>query len=303
MARGHAATRHRGSRDGPDRPVAGGVLRRVARRGAPDLPLPVLCPAHARRQRVRPSHRGSRRLRRHGPGRSPRGRRHRGRAHTSGVWQLLPRVRSRCARTSSRSRSPSPRGRASPSTATWSTGRSGRCGSVDGPVEGLVLHEVGYDDDGRIRPILYRASVTEMVVPYGDPGPHARLEERLRRRRVGARRHGQLAGARLRLPGRDPLLRRRLQPRAAASPNGPERHLHARGGLRDPLEAHRLRAGRTRCGARVGWWCRSIATVGNYDYGFFWYFYQDGRSSSRSSSPGSCRPWRWRPASSPRFAT
>ena len=38
-------------------------------------------------------------------------------------------------------------------------------------VEGLILHDVGYEDDGRVRPILFRASVTEMVVPYGDPGP------------------------------------------------------------------------------------------------------------------------------------
>ncbi|HKP69602.1 MAG TPA: hypothetical protein VJV05_09990, partial [Pyrinomonadaceae bacterium] len=37
------------------------------------------------------------------------------------------------------------------------------------PREGLVLHNVGYDDGGKVRPILYRASLAEMVVPYGDP--------------------------------------------------------------------------------------------------------------------------------------
>ncbi|MDQ4121223.1 MAG: primary-amine oxidase [Acidobacteriota bacterium] len=37
------------------------------------------------------------------------------------------------------------------------------------PREGLVLHTVGYEDGGRVRPILYRASLSEMVVPYGDP--------------------------------------------------------------------------------------------------------------------------------------
>jgi primary-amine oxidase len=37
------------------------------------------------------------------------------------------------------------------------------------PREGLVLHTVNYDDEGKIRPILYRASLSEMVVPYGDP--------------------------------------------------------------------------------------------------------------------------------------
>ena len=36
--------------------------------------------------------------------------------------------------------------------------------------EGLVLHTIGYTDDQVERPILYRASICEMVVPYGDPG-------------------------------------------------------------------------------------------------------------------------------------
>lgn len=38
--------------------------------------------------------------------------------------------------------------------------------------EGLVLHDVGYDDPvqgGRTRPILHRASMVEMAVPYSDP--------------------------------------------------------------------------------------------------------------------------------------
>jgi primary-amine oxidase len=37
------------------------------------------------------------------------------------------------------------------------------------PREGLVLHMVSYDDDGKIRPIIYRLALSEMVVPYGDP--------------------------------------------------------------------------------------------------------------------------------------
>ncbi|XP_035712938.1 copper amine oxidase 1 [Folsomia candida] len=37
--------------------------------------------------------------------------------------------------------------------------------------EGMVVYMVSYNDDGRRRPILYRASVTEIFVPYGDPRP------------------------------------------------------------------------------------------------------------------------------------
>ncbi len=37
------------------------------------------------------------------------------------------------------------------------------------PREGLVLHTVSYEDQGKVRPVLYRAALSEMVVPYGDP--------------------------------------------------------------------------------------------------------------------------------------
>ncbi|GFR44735.1 hypothetical protein Agub_g6063 [Astrephomene gubernaculifera] len=35
--------------------------------------------------------------------------------------------------------------------------------------EGLVLHGVGYEEGGRVRPVLHRGSLVEMAVPYGDP--------------------------------------------------------------------------------------------------------------------------------------
>ena len=37
--------------------------------------------------------------------------------------------------------------------------------------EGLVLHQISYRDADRDRPIIYRASFAELVVPYGDPTP------------------------------------------------------------------------------------------------------------------------------------
>jgi primary-amine oxidase len=37
--------------------------------------------------------------------------------------------------------------------------------------EGLVLRNICLDDAGRSRPVLYRASIAEMTVPYGDPSP------------------------------------------------------------------------------------------------------------------------------------
>ena len=35
--------------------------------------------------------------------------------------------------------------------------------------EGLTLHQISLNDGGRERPVIYRASIPEMVVPYGDP--------------------------------------------------------------------------------------------------------------------------------------
>ncbi|WP_392481226.1 primary-amine oxidase [Nostoc sp. C110] len=39
------------------------------------------------------------------------------------------------------------------------------------PRSGLVLYQVTYNDGKNIRPVLYRASLSETVVPYGDPNP------------------------------------------------------------------------------------------------------------------------------------
>jgi primary-amine oxidase len=35
--------------------------------------------------------------------------------------------------------------------------------------EGLVLHQLGYKEGGGVRPVLFRGSLVEMAVPYGDP--------------------------------------------------------------------------------------------------------------------------------------
>ena len=41
--------------------------------------------------------------------------------------------------------------------------------------EGLVLHQVGLEHDGRLRPLAHRMSFAEMVVPYRDPSDAHRL--------------------------------------------------------------------------------------------------------------------------------
>ena len=170
---------------------------------------------------------------------------------------------------------------------------------------------------GRIRGRRPRAhrplprSLAEMVVPYGDPAqPHYRKNAF----DAGEYGIGMLANS-LEL-GCDCLGEIRYFDAVLADPSGEpvthqERHLPARGGLRHPLEARRL--------AQVGTEVRRsrrlvvsfIATVGNYEYGFFWYFYQDGSiefevkltgilSDRRAAAPGETRKYgtrRRRPAS------
>ena len=143
--------------------------------------------------------------------------------------------------------------------------------------EGLTLHHLRYRDDGRDRSILYRASLTEMVVPYGDPRP---TQVRKNAFDVGEYGMGMCANS-LEL-GCDCLglihyFDAHLcdQPRRAADDQ--ERDLHARGGLRHPLEAHRPPAAglpEVRRSRRLV--VSSVSTVENYEYGFFWYLYQDG---------------------------
>ena len=37
--------------------------------------------------------------------------------------------------------------------------------------EGLVLHTIGCEDKARVRPVIWRASVAELFIPYADPRP------------------------------------------------------------------------------------------------------------------------------------
>jgi primary-amine oxidase len=142
--------------------------------------------------------------------------------------------------------------------------------------EGLVLHTVSYMDEGVERPILYRASICEMVVPYGDPG-----EQYYRKNAfdIGEYGLGMLANS-LAL-GCDclgviyyfdfPLVdsRGNVTPLKNAVCLHEEdygilwKHTDWRTGQSEVRRSRRLSVS-------------FIATVGNYEYGFYWYLYQDG---------------------------
>ena len=143
--------------------------------------------------------------------------------------------------------------------------------------EGLTIHHLRYRDKGRERPILYRASLTEMVVPYGDPTP---TQARKNAFDVGEYGMGMCANS-LRL-GCDCLGYIQYldadmcdsRGRALTIPNAICIHEEDFGILWKHTDRRLPDAPEVRRSRRLV--VSSISTVENYEYGFFWYFYQDG---------------------------
>jgi primary-amine oxidase len=144
------------------------------------------------------------------------------------------------------------------------------------PREGLVLHTVSYEDQGRERPVLYRASIADMVVPYGDPRPtyfHRNAFD------VGEYGIGTLANSLEN--GCDCLGEIRYldavvndgQGRPVTLANAICLHEEDAGILWKHFD---WRRGTTEVRRSRRLVVSSISTVGNYEYGFYWYFYLDG---------------------------
>jgi primary-amine oxidase len=144
------------------------------------------------------------------------------------------------------------------------------------PREGLVLYTVGYEDGGRVRPVLYRSSLSEMVVPYGDPRPG---QWRKNAFDAGEYNVGALANS-LEL-GCDCLGEIRyfdaVMVNGAGDPvvikNAVCLHEEDAGLLWKHFDMRAEEAEVRRSRRLV---ISFIATVANYEYGFYWYFYQDG---------------------------
>ena len=144
--------------------------------------------------------------------------------------------------------------------------------------EGLVLHQVAHEDEatGRIRSVLHRASVTEMVVPYGDASPLHGWKNAFDAGEFGL---GRLANS-LKL-GCDCVGEIRYFDATMATEQGEPlvienaicMHEEDYGILWKHTDIH---SGRTEVRRSRRLVVSFIATVGNYEYGFFWYFYLDG---------------------------
>jgi primary-amine oxidase len=144
------------------------------------------------------------------------------------------------------------------------------------PREGLVLSRVGYEDNGRVRSILHRASLSEMVVPYGDPSPTHYFKNAF----DGGENGVGIAASPL-TRGCDCLgeiiYLNAIVSDAAGDPvpipNAICIHEEDVGVLWRHIE-WRDGSGEVRRSRRLV--ISSFSAIGNYDYGFFWYLYQDG---------------------------
>ncbi|HEX5266688.1 MAG TPA: primary-amine oxidase, partial [Acidimicrobiales bacterium] len=144
------------------------------------------------------------------------------------------------------------------------------------PFEGLVMHQVAYEDGGRVRPVMHRGSICEMVVPYGDPSPAHGWKN--------AFDAGEWGLGRLTQPltlGCDCLGEIHYFDATLANEQGQPwvienavclheedygilwKHVDLMGGRSEVRRSRRLVVS-------------FITTVGNYEYGFFWYLYLDG---------------------------
>ena len=150
------------------------------------------------------------------------------------------------------------------------------------PREGLVLYTVSYADQGRLRSILYRASMAEMVVPYGDPRPQHFRKNAFD---IGEHGIGMLANSLKR--GCDCLgeiyyfdaILTNSRGEVAITENAVCLHEEDYGILWKHTDwrleqANKIEGMEVRRSRRLV--LSFFTTVDNYEYGFFWYFYQDG---------------------------
>jgi primary-amine oxidase len=143
-------------------------------------------------------------------------------------------------------------------------------------VEGLTLHQIGFEDAGRVRPIIYRASVAEMVVPYGDPSPVRFWQNYFD---AGEYSLGKESNS-LEL-GCDCLGEIHYFDAVVADDDGNPRairnaicmHEEDAGVLWKHTDAYNGTSSTRRQRRLV---VSFFITVGNYDYGFYWHLYLDG---------------------------
>lgn len=152
--------------------------------------------------------------------------------------------------------------------------------------EGVVLHNIAFDDGGRRRPIVRRASIAEMVVPYGDPSPVRSWQNYFD---TGEYLVGQYANS-LEL-GCDCLGEITYLSPVIADGFGNPRTI--KNGICMHEEDWSILAKHSDLWSGINYTRRNrrlvisfFTTIGNYDYGFYWYLYLDGTIEFEAKATG-----------------
>ena len=144
------------------------------------------------------------------------------------------------------------------------------------PIEGVVLHQVSYVDGDRVRPILYRACVAEMIVPYGSTSINHWWKNAFDAGDVGLGKSANSLTLGCDCLGEIVYLDGVKVDEDGTASTMPKvvclheedygilwKHTDLQNGVAEVRRSRRMVIS-------------FIATVGNYEYGFFWYFYLDG---------------------------
>lgn len=153
--------------------------------------------------------------------------------------------------------------------------------------DGLVLHNISFDDPAKgRRRILNRASIAEMVVPYGDPNPVRSWQNYFD---TGEYLIGQCANS-LEL-GCDCLGEITYLSPTIADNDGNPRTI--KNGICMHEEDWSILSKHSDLWSGIDYTRRNrrlvisiFTTVGNYDYGFYWYLYLDGTIEFEAKATG-----------------
>ena len=169
--------------------------------------------------------------------------------------------------------------------------------------EGLTLHDVGYEDGGRVRPVAHSLSIAELVIPYGDPGPGGYRKNAFD---IGEYGLGLLTNS-LEL-GCDCLGEIRYLDVDLATPGGEVTTIKNAICLHEEddgllwkhydwtTETTEVRRSRR-------FVVSSIVTVDNYEYAFYWRFHQDGAIEFETRLTGIILTAALEPDEAPRHGT
>jgi primary-amine oxidase len=152
--------------------------------------------------------------------------------------------------------------------------------------EGVVLHQVGFRDGDRVRPIIHRASIAEMVVPYADPSPVRSWQNYFD---TGEYLVGRFANS-LEL-GCDCVGEIQYLDAVIADELGNPKTLANAVCMHEEdygiLWKHTdLWAGSSETRRQRRLVISFFTTIGNYDYGFYWYLYLDGTIQCEAKATG-----------------